>query len=147
MQDYEFLHPDFFYLLLLIPLLGLWYFFRSRREKAELSVSSVQPFLKGGTDLISKIRPVIYVLRLLSIALVILALARPRTSDLNKKTKATEGIDIVMAMDVSGSMLAEDLKPNRLKALKKVARDFVDGRPNDRIGLVVYAGESFTQSP
>jgi len=86
-------------------------------------------------------------LRVAAIILVVLALARPQTVDVSSKTKTTRGIDIVMAIDVSASMLARDLKPNRLEALKKVATDFVNQRPNDRIGIVVYAGESFTQTP
>ncbi|MGA9269641.1 MAG: VWA domain-containing protein, partial [Lutimonas sp.] len=89
----------------------------------------------------------LYVLRLLALALLIMALARPRNVEVSKRTKTTRGIDIVMAIDVSASMLAKDLKPNRLEALKDVATKFVQKRPNDRIGIVVYAGESFTQTP
>ena len=89
----------------------------------------------------------LFALRLLALSAMIVALARPRTVDVSSKTKTTRGIDIVMAMDVSGSMLAKDLKPNRLEALKDVAETFVDNRPNDRIGLVVYAGESYTKTP
>jgi Ca-activated chloride channel family protein len=92
-------------------------------------------------------KPVLYVLRLLALALLIVALARPRNVEVSKRTKTTRGIDIVMAIDVSASMLAKDLKPNRLEALKEVATKFVQKRPNDRIGIVVYAGESFTQTP
>ena len=86
-------------------------------------------------------------LRLIAVILVVLALARPQTVDVSSKTKTTRGIDIVMAIDVSASMLAKDLKPNRLEALKNVAADFIKGRPNDRIGLVEYAGESYTKTP
>lgn len=88
-----------------------------------------------------------FILRLLALALLITAMARPRTSDVSSKTTSTQGIDIVLAIDVSGSMLARDLKPNRLEALKEVAAEFIKGRPSDRIGLVVYAGESFTKTP
>jgi Ca-activated chloride channel family protein len=95
----------------------------------------------------SKLKPLLYVLRLLAISLLIIALARPRNVEVSKRTKTTRGIDIVMAIDVSASMLAKDLKPNRLEALKIVASKFVEKRPNDRIGIVVYAGESFTQTP
>jgi Ca-activated chloride channel family protein len=95
----------------------------------------------------SKLKPLLYVFRLLAIALLIVALARPRNVEVSKRTKTTRGIDIVMAIDVSASMLAKDLKPNRLEALKEVASKFVQKRPNDRIGIVVYAGESFTQTP
>jgi len=85
--------------------------------------------------------------RMLAVVLVVLALARPQTVEVSSKTKTTRGIDIVMAIDVSASMLAKDLKPNRLEALKNVAGDFIKGRPNDRIGLVEYAGESYTKTP
>ena len=107
------------------------------------------PSIKGfkPDSILSKIKPILYVLRLLALAAIIVALARPRNVSVSKKTKTNKGIDIVMAIDVSASMLAKDLKPNRLEALKKVAVDFVDRRPNDRIGIVVYAGESFTQTP
>ena len=87
------------------------------------------------------------VFRLLALTALIVAMARPRTVDISNKTKTTKGIDIVMAIDVSGSMLAKDLKPNRMEALKKVAASFVDERPNDRIGLVVYASEAYTKTP
>jgi Ca-activated chloride channel family protein len=98
---------------------------------------SVLPYLKHG----------LFVLRLLALALLIIAMARPRTTDVSTKTTSTEGIDIVLAIDVSASMLARDLKPNRLEALKEVASEFIKGRPTDRIGLVQYAGESFTKTP
>lgn len=94
-----------------------------------------------------KLRPILFILRLLALAFLITALARPRTSDERTRTKTTKGIDIVMAIDVSASMLAKDLKPNRLEALKNVAAQFIQGRPNDRIGLVEYAGESYTKTP
>jgi len=87
------------------------------------------------------------VLRLLALCSLIIALARPRTVDISNETKTTKGIDIVMAIDLSSSMLARDLKPNRMEALKKVATNFVDGRPNDRIGVVVYAAEAYTKTP
>jgi Ca-activated chloride channel family protein len=87
------------------------------------------------------------VFRILALCSLIIAMARPRTVDVSNKTKTTKGIDIVMAIDVSGSMLAKDLKPNRMEALKRVAADFVDERPNDRIGLVVYASEAYTKTP
>ncbi len=110
-----------------------------------MSIPSTTGFQKG--NFWSKTKPVLYVLRLLALALLIVALARPRNVEVSKRTKTTRGIDIVMAIDVSASMLAKDLKPNRLEALKDVATKFVQKRPNDRIGIVVYAGESFTQTP
>lgn len=144
-NNFEFLNPEFFWLLLLIPVLAIWHFLMRKKDTAVLTI----PTLKGvQTDsLVAKLKPFLYVLRLLAFAVIIVALARPRNVSVSKRTKSNKGIDIVMAIDVSASMLARDLKPNRLEALKKVAVDFVDRRPNDRIGIVVYAGESFTQTP
>src|SRR5690606_18313828 len=96
---------------------------------------------------LTRLKPLLFVLRLLALAAIITALARPQSEDISSKTKTTKGIDIVMAIDVSSSMLARDFKPNRLAALKEVASDFIRERPNDRIGLVVYAGEAYTQTP
>ena len=97
--------------------------------------------------MLPKLKHGLFVLRLLALALLITALARPQSVDVSTKTKTTRGIDIVMAIDVSASMLAKDLSPNRLEALKNVAAEFIKGRPNDRIGLVEYAGESYTRTP
>ena len=116
-----------------------------KKDAATLTMPSIKGFKTN--SLLSKFKPILYLLRLLALAAIIIALARPRNVSVSKKTKTNKGIDIVMAIDVSASMLARDLKPNRLEALKKVAIDFVDRRPNDRIGIVVYAGESFTQTP
>lgn len=144
-ENITFAHPQFFWLLLLLPLALLWYFFKRKQETAALKVSTI----KGFTDnsILPKLKPLLFVLRLLSLAAIIIAIARPQTSDVSTKTKTTKGIDIVMAIDVSSSMLARDLKPNRLLALKKVAGNFIRKRPNDRIGLVAYAGESYTKTP
>ena len=145
-QNFEFLHPQFLWLLVLVPILGGWYFLVDKKDSATLTMASTKGFdLKP--SILSKLKPLLYVLRLLAISLLIIALARPRNISVSKRTKTNKGIDIVMAIDVSASMLARDLKPNRLEALKKVANEFVNQRPNDRIGIVVYAGESFTQTP
>jgi Ca-activated chloride channel family protein len=141
----EFTNPEFLWMLLIIPLLMLWFFLIRKRDSAHLSMPSTTGFQKG--NFWSRTKPILYVLRLLALALLIVALARPRNVEVSKRTKTTRGIDIVMAIDVSASMLAKDLKPNRLEALKDVATKFVQKRPNDRIGIVVYAGESFTQTP
>jgi Ca-activated chloride channel homolog len=141
----EFLNPEFLYLLILIPLLAVWYFFMRKKDSAVLSIPSVKGFKTS--SFLSKLKPLLYILRLLALAAIIVALARPRNVSVSKRTKTNRGIDIVMAIDVSASMLARDLRPNRLEALKKVAINFVNRRPNDRIGIVVYAGESFTQTP
>lgn len=145
MMDYTFAHPDFFWGLLLIPILFAWHIFSRKRQVAHLLSSSLDAFSKSGS--LAKWRPVLLALRLLAIALIITALARPQTQDVSTQTKTNKGIDIVIAIDVSSSMLARDLKPNRLAALKKVAADFIAKRETDRIGLVVYAGESYTKTP
>ncbi len=144
-SNFEFTNPEFLWLLLVIPILAIWYFFVLKKDSAHLKMASTKGFIQQ--DLLAKFKPILYLLRLLAISLLIVALARPRNVEVSKKTKTTRGIDIVMAIDVSASMLAKDLKPNRLEALKAVAIKFVNKRPNDRIGIVVYAGESYTQTP
>ena len=145
-EGIEFVNKEFFWLLLLLPIAIIWYVFKHNKQTAELKISSIKGF-KFTNALLPKLRHLLFVFRLLALALLITALARPRTSDESTKTKTTRGIDIVMAIDVSASMLAKDLLPNRLEALKNVASDFIKGRPNDRIGLVEYAGESYTKTP
>ena len=142
----EFHNPEFFWLLLVLPLVVLWYFLKKKKQTAELKVSSLKGF-KVGSSSLPRLKHGLFILRLLALALLIVALARPQTVDVSTKTKTTRGIDIVMAIDVSASMLAKDLLPNRLEALKKVASEFIKGRPNDRIGLVEYAGEAYTKTP
>ncbi|MEN8965308.1 MAG: VWA domain-containing protein [Polaribacter sp.] len=144
-SNFEFYSPGFLWLLIAVPILAIWHFFMRKKDAAVLTVPSVKGFKT--TSIITKLKPVLYALRILAIAATIIALARPRNVSVSKKTKTNRGIDILMAIDVSASMLARDLKPNRLEALKKVAVNFIDRRPNDRIGIVVYAGESFTQTP
>ncbi|MEP0212753.1 MAG: VWA domain-containing protein [Cellulophaga sp.] len=145
LENITFANPQLFWLLLLLPLAVLWYFFKHKEETAALKISSTQGFTD--TSILAKLKPMLFILRLLALAAIITALARPQTKDVSTKTKTTKGIDIVMAIDVSSSMLAKDLKPDRLTALKKVAADFIKKRPNDRIGLVAYAGESYTKTP
>jgi len=144
-NNFEFHNTGFLWLLTLIPVIALWHFFMRKKDAAVLTMSSTRGF--KSVSFLSKCKPFLYLLRLLGIAAIIIALARPRNVSVSRKTKSNKGIDIVMAIDVSASMLARDLKPNRLEALKKVAVNFVDRRPNDRIGIVVYAGESLTQTP
>lgn len=145
-KNITFANPEFFWLLLLIPLLVLWYAFWNKKSKVTLTVSSATAF-KQNSLWTSRLYHLLFVLRMLALAFAILALARPQTRSESAKTKITDGIDIVMAIDVSASMLSQDLKPNRFEALKKVASQFVKDRPSDRIGLVVYAGESYTKTP
>lgn len=146
LRHIAFADPWFFWLLLIIPLM-VWWFFRTRRKrKAAFTVSSLEGLKKIPVSWKVRLRPLLFVLRLLAIALLIIALARPQTSNVTENINS-EGIDIVLCLDVSGSMLAEDFQPNRIEAAKKVATTFVEQRPSDRIGLVIFAGESFTQCP
>src|SRR5690554_653530 len=145
-SNFEFVNPHFFWLFLLLPVLVLWYFWKRKRQTATLKISSIQGF-KTGKNWLAQLKPILFALRLLALSAIIVAMARPRTVDETTKTKTTRGIDIVMAMDLSASMLARDLKPNRLEALKTTVAKFIQGRPNDRIGLVEYAGESYTRTP
>ena len=144
-EGIEFTHRVFFWLLLLLPILMLWYVFKHKKTTADLRISNIESF--GSNNTWSYLKHGLFALRLLALTLVITALARPQTVDVSTKTKTTRGIDIMMAIDVSASMLAKDLKPNRLEALKTVAGKFINRRPNDRIGLVEYAGESYTRTP
>ena len=143
-NNFEFTHPQFLWLLLIVPLLAVRYFLMRKKESATLTLSSTRSFKP---TILSRLKPLLHILRLLAISALIVALARPRNVSVSSRVNTNKGIDIVMAIDVSASMLAKDLKPNRLEALKVVAIDFVNKRPNDRIGIVVYAGESFTQTP
>lgn len=145
-EDIQFTDKIFFWLLLLLPLMLVWYSLKHKKQTAELKLSTTKGILASST-IWSKLKHLLFVLRILAFVLIITALARPQTVDVSSKTKTTRGIDIVMAVDVSASMLAKDLKPNRLEALKKVAAEFIQKRPNDRIGLVEYAGESYTKTP
>jgi Ca-activated chloride channel family protein len=144
--NFNFENTEFFWLLLLLPLAIGWYIWKRNKQTAALKISSTMGF-KGKSGLLPKLRPVLFILRLLTLALIITAMARPRTVDVSTQSSSTQGIDIVMAIDVSASMLARDLQPTRLEATKNVAEEFIKDRPADRIGLVVYAGESFTKTP
>ena len=125
-----------------IAIMGL----RKNQQTAVLKISSLKGF-DTSKNWLAKLRPILFVIRLVVLSLIITAMARPRTVDESTRIKTTKGIDIVIAIDVSASMLARDLKPNRLEALKKVASRFIQARPNDRLGLVEYAGESYTKTP
>lgn len=144
-ENIEFANPRFFWLLLLLPLALLWYILKHKQVTPFLRISSTKGF--KGDSFLPRLKPMLFVMRLLALTAIIIAMARPQTEDISTRTKTTRGIDIVMAIDVSSSMLARDLKPNRLSALKEVAADFIRKRPNDRIGLVAYAGESYTKTP
>ena len=139
-----FANPEFLWLLLVIPLLVAWQLLKQKKSLVPLKMPSTKGF---NNSIYNHLKPILFVLRLLSISALIIGLARPQNSSESTKTETTKGIDIVMAIDVSSSMLAKDLSPNRLVALKEVASNFIKDRPNDRIGLVVYAGESYTKTP
>ena len=142
----KFANPEFLWLLLAVPLLAFYFWRRRKKMVSELQFSSLQPFDRTPRTLRERLRHAPVALRMVAIALCIIAFARPQSVS-SKENVSTEGIDIVLLLDISGSMLAEDFNPNRLVAAKQVAEDFVDGRQNDRIGLVIFSGESFTQCP
>jgi Ca-activated chloride channel family protein len=146
MADYKFANPEFLWLFVIIPLMILWYIFRLKKQNASFIVPSNLGFVNSIPSFRQRLRHLLLVFRILSFSLIIIALARPQTSS-SRQSVSTEGIDIVLALDVSTSMLAEDFKPNRIEAAKKYAMDFIDKRINDRIGLVIFSGESFTQCP
>ncbi len=143
----SFNNPEYLYLLLLLFPVLAWYIFKQYQADASLQISSLQKLATLSERLSTKILfHVPFILRFLAMILLIIVVARPTLSN-SVRNETTEGIDIVLAMDISGTMLAEDLRPNRLEAAKRVAIEFIVERPNDNIGLVVFAGESFTQCP
>jgi Ca-activated chloride channel family protein len=145
-KDVTFLNPQMFWGLLLLPILIAWYVWKAKNNKSELIISSFMGFEKAGNSLLVRLIHLPFVLRCITIALLITVMARPQ-STLNWKDITTEGIDIMMAIDISSSMLARDFKPNRLEASKEVAIEFIKNRPNDRIGLVVFARQAYTLTP
>ena len=141
-----FAHPNYFLLLLLlIPMIG-WYIWKLRKSQASMQLSSSSGFDKAPNTYKIYLRHAPFILRMGALVFLVIALARPQTT--NKwDVSTTEGIDIIMSLDISSSMLAQDLRPNRMEAAKDVAASFISGRPTDNIGLVVFAAESFTQCP
>lgn len=145
LRDITFGQPLFFFLLALLPLLIIWKIFKWKTQQASLPVSSVSNI--GNTNSWKNSLQIIpFILRLLALACIIIALARPQISNDEQQAEG-EGIDIILCIDVSGSMTAQDFTPNRLEAAKKVAQDFIDHRSTDKIGIVIFSGESFTQCP
>lgn len=146
MFGYEFANPKYFLILILLVPMILWYVFREKRSHADLQFSSLRAF--KGMKHAGRVwlRHILFVLKVLAIVFLVTALARPQSSN-SWQTYSSEGIDIVLALDISGSMLARDFSPDRLEAAKEVATKFILERPQDKIGLVVFAGESFTQCP
>ncbi len=145
-NDIQFAEKHWFWLLALIPLMVIWYLIRLKKNEGELNYSSFTLLHKIKSSGKAKFRHSLFALRLIAFALLIAALARPQSRSSWKNSK-TEGIDIVISLDVSLSMLAKDFKPNRMDVAKDVIVDFVDARPNDRIGLVIFGGVAFTQCP
>ncbi len=142
----HFADPEYLWLLLLIPVAVGWYWYKLRHYTVPMQLSTTVVFKNFIPGWKHYAMYGLFGLRMLAAGLLILALARPQTN-LNRQDISVEGIDIILAMDVSSSMLAEDIRPNRLEAAKEVAIDFINSRPDDRIGLVVFSGESFTQCP
>lgn len=146
MEQITFAHPDFLYGLIAVPLAIIWYVFRHNKQQAYLQFSDTSLFTGYSKSWKVYFRHSLFALRWLAISLLIVSIARPQTSS-SKQNLTIEGIDIIISLDVSGSMLARDLKPDRLEASKDVAVEFIKNRPNDRIGLVIFSGETFTQVP
>ena len=142
-REISFANPEFFWAFILIPIMILWYIIRDKKSYGTVKITTIANF---NNSPLAILRHSLIVVRCIAVLALITALARPQTS-LSWQDVTTEGIDIAIALDISGSMLAEDFKPNRLEASKQVAMDFISDRPYDRIGLVIYAGESFTQCP
>ena len=145
-MNLEFLNPEYFFLLALIQIVILWNYFNKNQLNNSIRFSNTNAF-EGLNNFYSILKSSLKIIRLVSLVLIIIALARPQVIDTSTRVKTNSGIDIIMAIDVSASMLAKDLKPNRLDALKNVADEFIKNRVSDRIGLVEYAGESYTKTP
>lgn len=146
MTAISFANPAWLWLLLVVPALIAFYIFRQQKTFASLQMPGLSPFEKIGHSFRTWLRHILFALRTIAITLLVIVLARPQTTDKFQNT-STEGIDIMLTLDISGSMLARDFKPDRLEASKNVATEFISGRPYDRMGLVVFSGESFTQCP
>lgn len=142
----KFNNPEYLWLLLILIPLVAWYIFKQFKSDASMQISTTEPFSKMPRSHKHYLFHLLFLLRSLVVVLLILVIARPQLSN-HFQTQTTEGIDIMLSLDISGSMLAEDLRPNRLEASKSVATEFIAGRPNDNIGLVIFSGESFTQCP
>lgn len=146
MSNLNFANPELLYLLVLLPLMLLWELFFRRKKKPSLQISTFPAFAEIKPTIRQRLRFLPFLFRLITVASIILALARPQSSSSDEKV-STEGIDIMIALDISTSMLAQDFKPNRLEAAKVTAMEFISSRKTDRIGLVVFAGDAFTQCP
>jgi Ca-activated chloride channel family protein len=146
MSNIEFAYPWVLVGLILLPILWIWHFLRFEGRKTKVNLPTLSFAKNSSATLKMVIFHALFILKTIAVGLLVVSIARPQSSSSWQNVKA-EGIDIVLAMDISGSMLARDLEPNRLEAAKEVAVDFIEMRTNDRIGLVIYAGEAYTQSP
>ncbi|MFC1733148.1 VWA domain-containing protein [candidate division KSB1 bacterium] len=144
--DIQFADKHFLLLLVLIPAMVVWYWFRNGKRHADIQLASTEGLEITGKSLKQSLFHGLFVLRMIAVSLFIIALARPQSS-LSRRDVSVEGIDIAMAFDISTSMLARDFSPNRIEAAKIVAKEFITERPDDRIGLIVFSGETFTQCP
>jgi Ca-activated chloride channel family protein len=145
-EGLTFKNPELFYLLLVIVPMAAWYIFRQKRNTASIQVSSTASVFKAPKTIRHYLRHLVFICQMIAIAFFVVVLARPQSSS-NWENVTTEGIDIIIALDISSSMLARDFSPDRLEAAKNVAMEFISGREHDRMGLVVFAGEAFTQCP
>lgn len=146
MGEIIFAHPRLLYLLLIVPLLVAWYIFRNKDAQPSMQLSSLMGFDNSPVSIRVYLRHLPFVLRMVAFALIVIVLARPQSFNIERNVK-TEGLDIIVSLDISSSMLARDFKPDRLEAAKNIGIKFVSGRKHDRVGLVIFAGESFTLCP
>ena len=145
-MNIHFAEPHYLYLLLIVPGMITFYVLKQHKASAALQMPGLQPFSNAGKTFRNYLRHILFALRALAVTLLVIVLARPQKTDIFQDV-TTEGIDIILTLDISGSMLARDFRPDRLEASKNVATEFISGRPYDRMGLVVFSGESFTQCP
>ncbi|PIP55182.1 MAG: aerotolerance regulator BatA [Bacteroidetes bacterium CG23_combo_of_CG06-09_8_20_14_all_32_9] len=146
MPDYLFAYPRFLLLLVLIIPMIVWYILKQKKTVPTIQLSTLQGFGKAKTSFKNILKHIIFAFRIICFSFLVLALARPQSTN-NWQNVSTEGIDIIISLDISGSMLAQDFHPDRLEAGKTIAAEFINNRPNDRMGLVVFSGKSFTQCP
>jgi Ca-activated chloride channel family protein len=146
MKEFVFAYPKVLFLLLLLIPIIVWYLFKYRRTIPSIQVSTIRPFLNMHASFKHILGHILFDIKLIAVALLIIILARPQSTN-SWENVSTQGIDIVLALDISGSMLARDFNPDRIGASKDIATEFISGRPTDRIGLVIFSAESFTQCP
>ncbi len=146
MPSYVFANPEYLIILVLIIPIIIWYIFKQKKSVPTIQLSTLQGFGEKKISFRNILKHVLFAFRILCFSFLILALARPQSTN-SWQNVSTEGIDIIISLDISGSMLAQDFKPDRLEASKSIASEFINSRPNDRMGLVVFSGKSFTQCP